>query len=427
MLSDILFVSYYFPPINSIAVKRNYHIAMELKSHFSKVHILTTTNQNFLSLSEQPLQGLDIHLLHTWDYRRIIHFFRKKSDTHFAESKKSSFFAKTIIRLNESLPFNIFFGEGGLAYIINGYFKGSKLLGQSNDTFIYASYRPTANVLIGYLLKTRFPEARWVVNFHDIPVDDVRQNVVFPRFQDWCWKKILLKCDLVVPVSEGVAMHLRKYTDKVHVLHNGVLLRKSRVAKNNRFTISYTGSLYHDYRHPGLLLDVLAAWINAEPSIANKIRIQYAGKDSIQWQKWMTDYGLESISIVKGTVSPSQALEIQEESHVNLLLTWTSEQQSGILTGKLFEYLGASNAVLAIVNGVKDAELEAMFALYNCGKVCYREDVNASIVLKNWIKQLLNDWETGNYKEPFCDQDTLSQLNWENQVQQMMDKIHADS
>ncbi|MEZ4909296.1 MAG: hypothetical protein R2774_00380 [Saprospiraceae bacterium] len=48
MKHSLLYISYYFPPIKSIAVKRNYFFAMGLRHYFGGVRILTTSNLEVL-------------------------------------------------------------------------------------------------------------------------------------------------------------------------------------------------------------------------------------------------------------------------------------------------------------------------------------------------------------------------------------------
>ncbi|MGB3077569.1 MAG: hypothetical protein WBB31_00710, partial [Saprospiraceae bacterium] len=53
---------------------------------------------------------------------------------------------------------------------------------------------------------------------------------------------------------------------------------------------------------------------------------------------------------------------------VNLLLTISSDQQTGILTGKMIEYFEAGNPVLAIVKNQIDPELEILLKELRIGK-----------------------------------------------------------
>ncbi len=88
MKHSLLFISYYFPPIKSIAVKRNYFFAMGLRHYFEDVRILTTTNYKVLEQEEMQLDGLTVRPLKTFDYRTVLAKFRKNKNTHFSENYK---------------------------------------------------------------------------------------------------------------------------------------------------------------------------------------------------------------------------------------------------------------------------------------------------------------------------------------------------
>jgi hypothetical protein len=87
---SIVFVSYYFPPINSIAVKRNFYLAKALKfDWFDRVNILTSNNRDILPNAPMPIHDFNIIPLKTFDYRRVLFFIgSNKKETHFSESQK---------------------------------------------------------------------------------------------------------------------------------------------------------------------------------------------------------------------------------------------------------------------------------------------------------------------------------------------------
>lgn len=107
MKKSLLYISYYFPPIKSIAVKRNYFLAMGLRKYFEEVQILTTTNHKLVDQEKVSLDGLNIVDLPTFDYRTILAKFKKGKSIHFSESYKKSWFIPFLIKLNETFPVNL--------------------------------------------------------------------------------------------------------------------------------------------------------------------------------------------------------------------------------------------------------------------------------------------------------------------------------
>ncbi|MDV7396209.1 hypothetical protein RZS08_32750, partial [Arthrospira platensis SPKY1] len=96
-----------------------------------------------------------------------------------------------------------------------------------------------------------------------------------------------------------------------------------------------------------------------------------------------------------------EALAWQTRSHINLLLTWSDDSIEGILTGKLFEYIGAGNPILAIVNGKKDTELENLFSQFSCGTVLYSTSANVHTQIQKFILEKFELWQSGQYSDSY--------------------------
>ncbi|HQW27035.1 MAG TPA: hypothetical protein PLV75_13790, partial [Saprospiraceae bacterium] len=59
-------------------------------------------------------------------------------------------------------------------------------------------------------------------------------------------------------------------------------------------------------------------------------------------------------------VSAVEAQQIQHDACINVLLTVSSDQLQGVLTGKMIEYFQSGSPVLAIVVGQNDPELQSI-------------------------------------------------------------------
>lgn len=417
MKKSLLFISYYFPPIKSIAVKRNYYLANGLREFFEEVQVFTTSNYKILEEENFPIDGLNVKHLNTFDYRTILAKFRKKKSTHFSEGHKKSWILSRMIKLNETFPFNIIFGEGGFLYILDGYLSGRKYLSTQKEKYIITSYRPAANVYIGYLLKKTFSDAKWIVNFHDFPVDTIRANVLFPSFQRWIWAKLLKNTFHNIAVSKGVENHIKKLSPNVSTIMNGVEIRLASVFSNNKFRLVYTGSLYQDLSNPNLLFKCLTLLIKEGQISEGDIEIIYAGKDSDYWMSMILENGLEKIAKDLGEISSKEAMVIQATANINILLTWASTAQSGVITGKFYEYLGCCKPILAIINGVKDEEFYQLFQQLNCGLSIATEDKDCELQLKNFMLHHYNAWKNKTSIPSYSG--NLKSFTWGNQIKKL--------
>ncbi|MBK8055101.1 MAG: hypothetical protein IPK35_17960 [Saprospiraceae bacterium] len=421
MKPSLLYISYYFPPIKSIAVKRNYFLAKGLRNYFGDVQVLTTSNYKSLDQEAMPLDGLSVKYLATFDYRTILAKFRRKKSTHFSEEKKSGWIVQLFIRLNESFPFNLLIGEGGIIYILHGLIEGIRILKKKDKKIIITSFRPFSNVCIGYLLKIRYPKADWVVSFHDFPIENLRKNVILKKLQFWVWKKFLSKCNKAFTVSNGITHLIQAMNPNVITIMNGIIPRKSVNQNSKKFRIVYTGSIYLGFRDPTLLFRSFSEMVQNKMVDKNKVELIYAGKDNTIWNKMISSFSLNEVSLVLNDLPTHEALALQESAHLNVLLTWATHEQKGILTGKLFEYLGCGNPVLAIINGTNDQEITSLFDEIGCGKVVSSDDLGADDHIKTFIKQLYQDWENGKSFPSYYP--NLKEYSWEHQVERLAEFV----
>ncbi len=393
----LLIIAYKFPPVRSIGAIRNYNVAREFSRHFQKVKVLTTRNRSFLS--EQPLPcytSFDTDTAFTLDYRALTHLFTHKQRLFTGDINERgllSFLAK----LKDSFPFNLLLDEGALAYILSATWRAYRIMKEEDVQYLYSSFRPYADHIVAWILKNLFPRAHWIADFRDPHVDLNRNNVFFPGLQHWFNRCIIARADTVTTVSQGLADYLGRYGKTVVVLRNGINPSLNRMGGHNRpdkFTIAYTGSIYRDKQTPEPLLATLRALLDAEKISPEKIRLRYTGKDKPIWDKLMMDYGLAGISGSTGIVPLEQSIEIQNSSHINLLLSWSGPYIKGILTGKLYEYLAAGKPILAIINGSRDEEMEGILQGLDAGKVFYTPANGAEArALASFVLSNYSHWE----------------------------------
>ena len=115
----------------------------------------------------------------------------------------------------------------------------------------------------------------------------------------------------------------------------------------DKFTITYTGSLYGSGRDPSPLFIAIRKLIDENKIDPAKIEIRFYASGNfpvILAEK----YELVNVVKVYDRVSYSRSLENQLNSTVLLIVEWAPEGKGDIYTGKIFEYLGAGRPILAI-------------------------------------------------------------------------------
>ena len=415
--STCIFISYYFPPIKSVGVIRNFHLAQLFNKNFTNLYILTTSNQQILPKEKVDLSSFkSIELINTIDYRTVIQrFFTKNKNTHYPESVKKNKIIQWLIKANESLPFNLFVGEGGLLYLIDGYSKAKKIIEKTRaKTFVITSFRPTTNVLIGFLLKLNYPHIIWINSFQDAPYDGFRNNLIFLNFQKYCWKKILKFSSLNISTTQTVNYELSKYNSRVKNIFNGVDFRINKSKNLDFFTISYTGSLFKNLRDPSMLFEAISILISENKIDYKKIKINYIGKDYNHWIQFAMPFkNLLQIMHVNKNSTTKNALEVQEKSHINLLLSWME------LPAKLYEYIGAGNYIISLVKGIENTDLSHLLTTLQIGSVYQYGKTEDLEKLKRELLELYTLWMNGAYEPPHIPSHLKDELSWDNKQSEL--------
>jgi hypothetical protein len=421
--STCIFISYYFPPLKSVGVIRNFHLAQISHKIFTDLYILTTSNQKILPKEEADLSSFkSVELINTIDYRTIIQrFYTKNKNTHYPESVKQNKLIQWLIKANESLPLNLFVGEGGLIYLIDGYYKAKKLIKKSSaKIFVITSFRPTANVLIGFLLKINYPHIIWINSFQDAPYDPIRKNTIIPNLQNYLWRKMLKQSNLNITTSSGIKYAIDSLNNKNITFENGVIFRENLTHNAEQFTISYTGSLYHDLRDPKLLFEALTHLVLSKKIQVNKLKIIYMGKDIAKWKSFCDTYPLLLNAFSIENISERiHSLEIQQKSHINLMLTWSEGSQGGTMPAKLYEYIGAGNYIISLVKGIENSDLSYLLGTLHIGSVYHYGKAEDMEKLKNDLLKLYTRWINGVYEPPNIPSHLKDTISWDNKQSEL--------
>jgi len=318
------------------------------------------------------------------------------------ESVKRNQLAQWLVRLVNTFPINILVGEGGLLYLWQLIRKGSRCIREDQVTHLYSSFRPMTDHLAAWYLKRRYPALCWIADFRDLPVDPHYRHVLFPGWHRRLYARLFSKADILTTVSEGLAAMLQEDHPQVVVTRNGLPGGHSipGTVVCPKFTIVYTGSLFLGYRDPSPMFEEVAKLVREGQLHNDAIRLVYAGKDGDGWMRLAARHGLETIAEDRGLVPPDEARQLQREACINLLLTVSSSQLTGVLTGKLIEYAAAGGPVLAISQGQRDPEIGSLLESSGLG-TCVSDRPEDRADLRAFILREYDLWRaTGQNRRP---------------------------
>jgi glycosyltransferase involved in cell wall biosynthesis len=180
---------------------------------------------------------------------------------------------------------------------------------------------------------------------------------------------------------------LARHRRAIHVITNGYDPEEYDCLTTHRldnFTITYTGHFHHHHRDPALLFDALKVLSERSKIILDDISVCFFGEVPQELDRVLSAYNLRRIVKTHAWAPRKDTLQLQRNAHILLHLSHANEQ--GILTGKLFEYLGARRPILSIPGDkrVLDELLQRAAAGRSYGSV---EEVAA------YVYELYQQWQ----------------------------------
>jgi hypothetical protein len=431
-VTKILAVNYYYYPKNAIGARRIINIVSQLSSQLNpaKVLVLSTANHLNEQSSElppahtaKPLATLDLSNFSNWKKK----WFERKKGIRITDSapaaptNSQNAFRLRHAKLFKSIPGNLIFGEGGWLYVMTGFFKGLRFI--NNDTVIFTSFSPLSDHLIAFLLKIFFPKAIWIADFRDLYIQKEVPDIYAFSFHKWFFRRLLKRADLVTTVSSGLAKGLQGFSSNVRILTNGIGNYQNQKIPGTRnfakFRISYTGSLYGYKRSPEVIFKSLKNALGKGLVDKNDLEIIYAGNEGALWGEYITKFDLNMVSISLGKIDRRAAVRLQQDSIVNIVITWSDEHNKGILTGKFFEYIEAGNLILVLINGERDEEFEKLVSETGVGDFFYSTDSDR---LEDYICKKYHEWKLNGYLKTSYNQTELQKFTWEHQISEAIIK-----
>ncbi|MDZ7260787.1 MAG: glycosyltransferase family 4 protein, partial [candidate division KSB1 bacterium] len=244
---------------------------------------------------------------------------------------------------------------------------GMKIIRQETIEVIYSSAPPYTCHLIGFWLK-KITGKPWVADFRDSWVGWLsapRRPVLPAKLDRYLERSVLKWADKILTVSKGVAQDLGSRNPNLmdsrwHLLPNGYdgadFEGVQAFPSNNKFVITYTGSLY-GHRNPYYFLQAIAELMAEAEDLRQYLQLTFVGRMGRSIEDMLRDSRFEGLVKIVPYVSHRESLQYLLSSDVLLLIIDDAPANKGILTGKLFEYLGARKPLLALAPEGEAAEL----------------------------------------------------------------------
>lgn len=382
----ILIVAHAFPPLNVIGSHRSYSWARFWRDEGHEIHVLTPSKHDIDGMMdlERDLRGICVYEV-SYLPIRTSHPGTVHTGTHSAAGRWE--WLKTITR---RARFSLaMFGDPRLLAYRPMVRKGMDIIREAQFDFIIATSPPEVDFFVARTLSRR-TGVPWVADFRDLWFRDMR--LYQSRLASWLSGPVnswLMKCAAVlVTVSRGLRVRLSEYTGReVLISYNGFFeadrytLPHSQPKSDGKLHIVYTGRLYPGKRDPEPLFRAIRSLRTKGYDPKSRIVVDFYGFDDPWLRGLVRTYELEKTVSLHGFVPYSQSMALQHAADVLLFLDWTDMQAEGVLTGKLFEYLGAGRPILSLGRR-KDSEAAHLIAEANCGVTLTTDDEVENFLLR---------------------------------------------
>ncbi len=381
----ILIVSFLFAPTNNIGAKRVTKVAEYLNSVGHDVRVLTARQKFNQHRVIHNIPVGKIYYTNWLDVNKPFYWLKNESLEPSVGKERvplfESGFKQSVYQYLRAIYKRILHRPdsvvGWIPYAVFGAISGLK---EWSPDVIYGSAPPYTSLVISKILAWYY-KVPWVAELRDLWKDNPAQRTDF--IDRWLERSVLANATAIVVVSTDMARKLvRNYLQPCYVVRNAFDQEDyCDLPKNSLddsfLNITYTGVVYKGRQDPSILFAAIAG----SEELRRKVRVHFYGRGNEWIKNLVNEFGLSQSVEVYGVVGHQEALSIQKNSDLLLLMTWNDPLQKGVLSGKLFEYIGSVRHILCV--GDFEDEATRIVRRMKFGSVFHDVSALASFLLSN--------------------------------------------
>lgn len=364
-MKKVLIISYYFPPSGGPGVQRVLKFVKYLPEFGWQPIVLTVKDGDFPARDESLLneipKNINVHRTDIFEpygyYRKLTG--RKKGQAVDVDNIEKGSKKKFSDKLAEFIRATFFIPDARRGWKKFAVAKGKKIIDEQKPDLIFSSSPPYTCALIAMELKQyakkKGLDIPWVSDFRDAWTDYLTtpNRWFLPKKIDKNYERTTLdKADVLTIVSKGMQDDFERKYPEISKKTKYVLLRNGfdsedysgiqfENIKNEKFTVVYTGSMYGK-RNPYYFLDTVSDLVKQGKVYINKIRFIFVGRMGGDIQSYINESQLRQAIETISYVPHSESINYLMHSDAMLLIIDEDKYSKMILSGKVFEYLGAS-------------------------------------------------------------------------------------
>jgi len=359
-------IAYLYPPLGGTGRLRTLKFAKYLPKFGWKPFVLTPKRGVWPSKcdeSEGVINNVEVIRTGYFDIistiRKLAGFNPDPSITILEQAKiisSSNFFRRRFIHFMCKLVDELTFPDRHIGWYPYAISDGIKTIHEKEIDIIYSTSSPQTNHLIAHNLKqkTGLP---WIADFRDLWSENHHiQHSYLRRLLD---KKLeigtIKDADVLLtvslPLAEQLSLLHSHLKNKVYVITNSFDpddFDLSNMEVSDKFTITYTGTFRHETNNPEPLFKAISLLAMEDKIKLDDFRIRFCGNYGSEFCSLAEKHGLKNVVTNCGWVPHAESVRQQCQSTLLLLLIENTTKERGVLTAKVFEYLGARRPILMV-------------------------------------------------------------------------------
>lgn len=362
-MKNLLIVAYYFPPSGGPGVQRVLKNVQYLPEFGWNPIVLTVSNGTFPARDESLLAKIPpttiverTHIYEPYDlYKLFVGEKKEKAiDVSVLTKEHSTSFKKKIANWIRS---TFFIPDARIGWMPTAVRAGRKLIEKHTIQAIYSSSPPYTCSLIGRQLK-RHTWLPWIAGLRDPWTEFLTtpERWWLPaKIDRYLEHSVLREADYIECAWEGIISDARrKYPELppekfLHVPngYDSSDFPLVQLKRNERFTITYSGSLY-GLRNPDTLIAAMEKLIAKGLMNVDKLCLRMVGRvgDDVK-AKFDASVLRDAIEIVP-YVPHKESIGYLLKSDALLLIVDDAKESNEIVPGKVYEYIGVMKPVIAL-------------------------------------------------------------------------------
>tara|TARA_B110000046_G_scaffold183258_1_gene218996 strand:+ start:5269 stop:6579 length:1311 start_codon:yes stop_codon:yes gene_type:complete len=388
----LLVITYYWPPSGGPGVQRWLKTSIELLKKGMDVEVLTV-DEKFATypLLDKTLlvetKNIKVHKSHSTNWFNSYQKITRRKEIPFSGFANQAGKPGPIQKLSRFIRGNFFLPDPRRGWNTYAIKKAIDLHSEQPFDAIVTSGPPHSSHLIGKALKKKI-NCLWYADFRDPWTDIYYYHQFYPLFFARAYDKklersVLKESDGVFSVSKDLIRILNNkepeiQKDKFLELPNGYdpedFSKTKNPSKNKIFTLVYTGTLTLDYPL-SLLYHSLEEIIK---KMEDDFCLKIAGRPAKECVNHLTELSNKYLNFQfesLGYISHRESVALMESADSLLLLIPEIAENKGILTGKIFEYIGSGLPVW----GFGPTDGDAQDILHKCEAGSLHEDSKTAI------------------------------------------------